>query len=304
MAYSLGSEAAAGVARPRQAFTLIEVLVVVAIIALLVAILIPSLASARDLARTTVCKTHLDQLYKGHNFYAHDNKNHFPNVEWWLWDGAAWSMSTYFPSTYNKTGGARPADSSRWVEFGQIYRYVKDKEVYFCPNDTKNRQNHSIGAGGVYGNKPIHSYVRLVHPHEFVAEHSFGGLNAYKSVWSPANYINPDELPKSWTLFKHVMDPRPSRLAFMYEEFQNFGDNAQWNAPNSDDTLNDGYSGFIRGWSNYSEKWEDYIAAWHKGRKFSHLAYFDGHIELVDAVRFNREPATFGLWKAAGGPKP
>lgn len=43
-------------------FTLIEVLVVVAIIALLVSILIPSLMRARELARTTLCVSNLKQL--------------------------------------------------------------------------------------------------------------------------------------------------------------------------------------------------------------------------------------------------
>ena len=42
-----------------RGFTLIEALVVVAIIAVLVAILVPSLNEARELAQRTVCKTNL-----------------------------------------------------------------------------------------------------------------------------------------------------------------------------------------------------------------------------------------------------
>lgn len=49
----------------RRAFTLIEVLVVVAIIALLVAILVPSLRKARALARTSVCASNLRQGMTG-----------------------------------------------------------------------------------------------------------------------------------------------------------------------------------------------------------------------------------------------
>ncbi len=49
----------------RAAFTLIEVLVVVAIIALLVAILLPSLALVRERARTTVCASGMKQALNG-----------------------------------------------------------------------------------------------------------------------------------------------------------------------------------------------------------------------------------------------
>jgi prepilin-type N-terminal cleavage/methylation domain-containing protein/prepilin-type processing-associated H-X9-DG protein len=51
-----------GAVRVSRAFTLIEVLVVVAIIALLVAILLPSLAAAREGARASVCGTGLKQI--------------------------------------------------------------------------------------------------------------------------------------------------------------------------------------------------------------------------------------------------
>lgn len=62
----------------RPAFTLIEVLVVVAIIALLVAILLPSLARAREQARSAQCLANLKQMSTGVLFYANENRGCLP----------------------------------------------------------------------------------------------------------------------------------------------------------------------------------------------------------------------------------
>ncbi|MBX3363677.1 MAG: prepilin-type N-terminal cleavage/methylation domain-containing protein [Phycisphaeraceae bacterium] len=60
--------------RPRRAFTLIELLVVIAIVALLLSILLPSLAGARDAARTTLCQSNLRQMGIGFLAFAQSNR--------------------------------------------------------------------------------------------------------------------------------------------------------------------------------------------------------------------------------------
>ena len=61
----------------RHGFTLIELLVVIAIIALLVGILLPSLAGARESARTTACSSNLRQLGVASVAYAADHRGLF-----------------------------------------------------------------------------------------------------------------------------------------------------------------------------------------------------------------------------------
>lgn len=59
----------------RSAFTLVELLVVVAIIAVLIAILLPALRQASQVTKATVCKSNLRQCGLGLLFYANANRN-------------------------------------------------------------------------------------------------------------------------------------------------------------------------------------------------------------------------------------
>jgi len=62
----------------RPAFTLIEVLVVVAIIALLVSILLPSLSRAKAQARMVNCQSNIRQVMMAFLVYATENRNCLP----------------------------------------------------------------------------------------------------------------------------------------------------------------------------------------------------------------------------------
>ncbi len=64
--------------RSMYGFTLIEILVVVAIIALLISILLPSLAVARETSRRVMCGTQLAEMTKGLTMYHGENKDFLP----------------------------------------------------------------------------------------------------------------------------------------------------------------------------------------------------------------------------------
>lgn len=62
----------------KAAFTLIELLIVIAVIALLIAVIIPSLAVAKERARRLVCSKNINQLIIGLLTYADDNETDLP----------------------------------------------------------------------------------------------------------------------------------------------------------------------------------------------------------------------------------
>jgi prepilin-type N-terminal cleavage/methylation domain-containing protein len=108
-------------AKNTGAFTLIEVLVVVAIIALLVAILIPSLSKARHQAKAVACRANLHDLGIAFTMYAEAYRGYFPLT--------AGSGSDSFYAL-----GSRGSDpNGRWKS-----NYLKNLSILICPA-TRNR---------------------------------------------------------------------------------------------------------------------------------------------------------------------
>jgi prepilin-type N-terminal cleavage/methylation domain-containing protein len=96
------------------AFTLIEVLVVVAIIALLVSILLPSLQRAKQQAAAVVCRSNVKQLANGVLAYQLEAKGFMPHN---VWSENAW----YVPK--------------RDLWFYKLERHLRDPRILICPAD-------------------------------------------------------------------------------------------------------------------------------------------------------------------------
>lgn len=112
------SERAAGARR--YGFTLLELLIVIAIIALLIGILLPSLKRSVDLAKATACKSNLRQVGQALYLYRIDNNGWLPQAR----------KSDSMPS------GRRGDRAPREPWFGQVVQtYLGDAGVLRCPKD-------------------------------------------------------------------------------------------------------------------------------------------------------------------------
>ncbi|MGE3106957.1 MAG: type II secretion system protein [Phycisphaerales bacterium] len=80
-----------------RGFTLIEVLVVIAVIALLVAILLPALGEARQAGRKAVCQSNLHQFGIAYQNYASDFKDNMASFTWR--GGVAYTMRDVAPDS-------------------------------------------------------------------------------------------------------------------------------------------------------------------------------------------------------------
>ena len=88
----------------KLAFTLIEMLVVIAIIAILVAILLPGLRSARERTRRVICGSLLKQHSLVVEMYTNDNDNEYVEGAWGTFEGSnnGNAIYPYFDGGLNK----------------------------------------------------------------------------------------------------------------------------------------------------------------------------------------------------------
>ena len=138
-----------------RAFTLIEILVVVAIIGLLVAILLPSLRRAREQAKTTVCMTQIRQLMTAALMYTQEYQGSLPGSgvndakildqytdpdskrrrhDYLSWVGTFWTGVKLDDLTAD---GLTDAIAEQWdatPQKGRLWNYYKDDKLLKCPS--------------------------------------------------------------------------------------------------------------------------------------------------------------------------
>jgi prepilin-type N-terminal cleavage/methylation domain-containing protein/prepilin-type processing-associated H-X9-DG protein len=144
-----------------RGFTLIEILVVVAIIALLSALLFPALSRAREGGRTKVCLSNMKQLGLAFQQYVQDAGRRYPgagvytafggHTSGWAPGNGHWVSGPNVPLAClgpdNPTGvcsGKQVGDyiegNQADVKSGALFPYVRSDAVYICPSNSDGRK--------------------------------------------------------------------------------------------------------------------------------------------------------------------
>ena len=207
-------------ARTSTAFTLIEVLVVVAIIALLISILLPSLRLAREQGKSAVCLSSLQQQGRAFSAYSADYRGFLPR------------SGSQFKYTVQEGTQGQGGDWTG-VGAGALYgRYItKSISLLYCPsngkfnakslshkppltNEALFRHNYLHPKTGTPGyNSTNDTGFHVANNYLYAVPAAGGqyprdaGKDAYRDIMSVVVIENGKQVTKQSNYYKYMIDP-------------------------------------------------------------------------------------------------
>ncbi len=263
----------------QAAFTLIEILVVVAIIALLVAILVPSLLQAREQATGVVCSTNLHQLMLGMNTYVAEQKVLPGSSSVWgqsygekyagvpisnatNWRASdSWLGLPYSVTQYNNpaVAGAQQAlwnfVSATAPRQGSLFRYVRNDKIYLCPKDAIGSPDPEDPKGG--GGNGRFSYTMI-------------GITGFKAPEKCTSFTYVNKFDQKFGAYTPTVSiPAGTRVVWTMSKMLALIEEHPWNNTNhgrpGDDWAADSYLAFRHHTDNNGGK--------------GLFSFLDGHVE-------------------------
>lgn len=179
--------------RKRAAFTLVELLVVIALIALLSALIFPVVRQGIGAGKSAACKSNLHQLHAAHMMYLDDHGGRFFS---WRTDGGGDGVQWYWGLERGGAGeGSRVLDKSKAV-LAPYFDHVGGVEV--CPAFPYQTAGfkrkfdvasygYGINAYMLAGASPISTIAGVRSPSETIAWGDSAQVNTWQAPASPRN---------------------------------------------------------------------------------------------------------------------
>jgi prepilin-type N-terminal cleavage/methylation domain-containing protein/prepilin-type processing-associated H-X9-DG protein len=225
----------------QRAFTLVELLVVIAVISILAALLLPVLSNAKEQAKNVSCKNNLKQLQLCVELYSDDFNNFFPpNCDIDTIGGSLWGQVSWCEGN-----GATDTNTSNIVA-GLLYPYDRDALIYHCPSDLSTVKDAN-------GNPTFQLRDRSYNMSQ--------SINAYGWMIDPSSGAAVDVLQRCFQKVTDVTNPPTSRLFCFIDENENTMYDSQFGYPPP----------------NMSAQWWDMPSNRHT--QGANLSFADGHVE-------------------------
>lgn len=185
----------------KKCFTLIELLVVIAIIAILAALLLPSLGSARNMAKQISCMSNMRQIGAGMISYAGDNADRIPY--------AIMTVGSVKLSFDDLLGLGYDGRNLTQTEAEADMLPPPYEKIYKCPSD-------NISRGGALRGRRSYSMNRGMNAGTGTPPNDGGIAEAWGVVWGVTGVWAAN---RPWSI-KITMCARPSNLITMAERPQ------------------------------------------------------------------------------------
>lgn len=250
----------------RNAFTLIELLVVIAIIGLLLAILVPSLARAKEKAEFLFCKANLRSLGMAMKLYLNDNDAMYPECLTSVFDCLKAEADGMNRDCEWHNRDLSPEKNPQYA--GPLWQYIDSQDAFLCPTFKRFAKRYGQ-------DHPSHNSAIPIEPQYAFSQNAFlGRPNPIENVTQGVK--------------KESEVVEPARILVWVEE-------TIWRIPD----YKIGSVTVVPGWvlndtcfytrhMRDSTAWGDTVATYHstpvarQNEGLGNAVFVDGHVELID----------------------